>query len=241
MVLRLASTAVQHQSPQLQPKQPSLDWCHFVAGLLAIFAGILNLFKAESIAGSSARCTAASWLLCPMEMSASDVWQGVMGGVGESTVLSVPAQAYGACYGKTCFSAVRALLLFQEQRRRAAKTVFVLKYFSGFLSNNFYGNMLLYVVSAFVWDTTGWLGVKIKFTTVPVWLFLYCICLCLSTLLVMGLHDTLGEAESSTIERLARNASWHERWLKVEWKVVLVEDFWERPSGIANFVEAIYR
>lgn len=78
-----------------------------------------------------------------------------MGGVGESTVLSVPAQAYGACYGKTCFSAVRALLLFQEQRRRAAKTVFVLKYFSGFLSNNFYGNMLLYVVSAFVWDTTG--------------------------------------------------------------------------------------
>ena len=33
-----------------------------------------------------------------------------MGGVGESTVLSVPAQAYGACYGKTCFSAVKALL-----------------------------------------------------------------------------------------------------------------------------------
>ena len=110
MVLRLASTAVQHQSPQLQPKQPSLDWCHFVAGLLAIFAGILNLFKAESIAGSSARCTAASWLLCPMEMSASDVWQDVIGGVGKSTFLSVPAQAYGACYGKTCFSAVRALL-----------------------------------------------------------------------------------------------------------------------------------
>ena len=54
-----------------------------------------------------------------------------MGGVGESTVLSVPAQAYGACYGKTCFSAVRALL-FQEQSRRAEKTVFVSKYFSGF-------------------------------------------------------------------------------------------------------------
>ena len=67
---------------QLQPKQPSLHWCHFVAGLIAIFAGILNLFKAESIAGSSARCTAASWLLCPMEMSASDVWQDVMGGRG---------------------------------------------------------------------------------------------------------------------------------------------------------------
>ena len=40
MVLRLASTAVQHQSPQLQPKQPSLHCCHFVAGLLSIFAGI---------------------------------------------------------------------------------------------------------------------------------------------------------------------------------------------------------
>ena len=132
MVLRLASTAAQHQSPQLQPKQPSLHWCHFVAGLIAIVAGILILFKAESIAGSSARCTAASWLLCLMEMSASDVWLDVMGGVGESTFLSsLPAQAYGACYGKTCFSAVRALL-FQEQRRRAAKTVFVLKYFSNF-------------------------------------------------------------------------------------------------------------
>ena len=108
-----------------------------------------------------------------------------------------------------------------QQRR-----FFVLKHFSGFLSNNLYGNMLFYVVSAFVWDTTGWLGVKIKFTTVPVWLFLYCICFCHSTLLVRGLHMTLlGEAESSTIERLARNASWHERWLKVEWKVVLVEDF----------------
>ena len=61
-----------------------------------------------------------------------------------------------------------------------------------------------------------------------------------STLLVRGSHDTLGEAESSTIERLARNASWHQRWLKVEWKVVLVKDVWERPSGIANFVEASY-
>ena len=77
-----------------------------------------------------------------------------MGGVGESTFLSVPAQAYGACYGKTCFSAVRALL-FQEQRRRAAKTVFVLKYFSGFLSNNLYGNMLFYVVSVLVSDASG--------------------------------------------------------------------------------------
>ena len=45
VVLRLASTAVQHQSPQLQPKQPSLHWCHFVAGLLAIFALIIRPFQ----------------------------------------------------------------------------------------------------------------------------------------------------------------------------------------------------
>ena len=45
MVLRLASTAVQHQSPQLQPKQPSLDWCHFVAGLRCHLCWNLQSFQ----------------------------------------------------------------------------------------------------------------------------------------------------------------------------------------------------
>ena len=78
-----------------------------------------------------------------------------MGGVGESTLFSsVPAQAYGACYGKTCFSTVRALF-FKELRGRAAKTVFGLKYFSGFSLIYLHGNMLFHVVSVCVWDTSG--------------------------------------------------------------------------------------
>ena len=46
-MVRLASTAVQHQLPQLQPKQPSLHWCHFVAWLLAIFAPIIRPFQGQ--------------------------------------------------------------------------------------------------------------------------------------------------------------------------------------------------
>ena len=73
MVLRLASTAVQHPSPQLQPKQPFFALMSFCSVTDSIFPLISRPFEAESFAGSSARCTAASWLLCRMETSASDV------------------------------------------------------------------------------------------------------------------------------------------------------------------------
>ena len=146
-----------------------------------------------------------------------------MGGVGESTFLSsLPAQAYGACYGKTCFSAVRALL-FQEQRRRAAKTVFVLKYFSNFPLKYLHiltmeACLVMLLLLVYRMQAVDW-GLRLLRLSLLLSLFgcfYNTFIFYHSTLLVRGSHDTLGEAESSTIERLARNASWHQRRLKVE-------------------------
>ena len=142
-----------------------------------------------------------------MEMSASDVWQDVIGGVGKSTFLSVPAQAYGACYGKTCFSAVRALFVLGAERE-GSKDGFCLEVFLRFPFEQllrkhvcFMLFLLLYGIQLVDWALRLSLLLSLSgcFCTAFVFVLVF--------FYVTGSHDTLGEAESSTIERLARNAS----------------------------------
>ena len=115
----------------------------------------------------------------------------------------------------------QGLVFLKEQRGRAAKTVFGLKYFSGFALKYLHGKMLFHVVSVlYVIEVVDW-GLRL---ILPLSLF-DCFYDTFILILVLFLSRALAWLTSSTIERLARNASWHQRQLQVEWKEFLSEDF----------------
>ena len=170
MVLRLASTAVQHQSPQLQPKQPSLHWCHVVAWLLAIVALIIRLFQGR----------VHYRLFCQMHYSILDAMFD--GNVSQWCVTGCHRWSGWISFSFCASSGIWSLLwqdvflrsqglVVPGAEKEGSKDGFCLE---AFLRFPFDLNMFCHVASVCVWDASGWLGgtVKTKFTTFLVWVFL---------------------------------------------------------------------
>ena len=185
------------------------------------------------MAGSSARCTAASWLLCLMEMSASDGdrmswvdWVNQLFFLRQLRHMEPAMARHVSPQSGPCCSRGKE---GGQQRRFLSWSISPVSVRTTYMETCYF--MLL--PFAYGIQVVDW-GLRLLRLSLLLSLFgcFYntCVFIC-SILLVRGSHDTLGEAESSTIERLARNASWHQRWLKVEWKVVLVKEFWERRAS----------
>ena len=182
MVLRLASTAAQHQSPQLQPKQPSLHWCHFVAGLIAGTHCHL-CWNLKSFQGR-VHCR----LFCQMHCSILDAMSD--GNVSQWCVTGCHGWS-GWINCSFCASSGIWSLLWQDMflrsqglvvlgaEKEGSKDGFCLEVFLQFsfeiFTYTYHGSMSCHVASVGVWDASGWLGVKTvktKFTTFHVWVFL---------------------------------------------------------------------
>ena len=173
MVLRLASTAAQHQSPQLQPKQPSLHWCHFVAGLIA-GAHCHLCWNLKSFQGR-VHCR----LFCQMHCSILDAMSD--GNVSQWCVTGCHGWS-GWINFSFCASSGIWSLLWQDMflhsqglvvlgaEKEGSKDGFCLEVFLPFPFEQLTWKHVLSWFSVCVWSTSGWFGLKIKLATV--WLFL---------------------------------------------------------------------